>query len=147
MTSQRARFFIRLAIGLFFVAAASTKIYDPSRFLTALLAYALPLPDFFLRLTAIALPWLELFCGALLLANVWPEVARRWILLLTLVFIVITAQAMMRGLNISCGCIALDVFGLNALSEFLERPTVAFARNIAILAGAVYIKIDTHDHA
>ncbi|HYG78304.1 MAG TPA: MauE/DoxX family redox-associated membrane protein [Planctomycetota bacterium] len=138
MNAARARTAIRVTIGFFFILAGASKIADPSRFLTALFAYDLHLPGVLLRLTAIGLPWLELFCGALLAFNAWDEVARRWILVLTVVFIVATAQAILRGLDISCGCVNVGALGLQRWAEILERPGVAFARNVLMLGALVY---------
>ena len=64
---------VRWAVGVIFVAAGALKLARPADFYSGLLAYEVPLPDFFLRLVAVALPRLEILCGGALLANFWTE--------------------------------------------------------------------------
>jgi putative oxidoreductase len=106
-------------------------------------AYRLPLPGILLRITAVVLPWLELFCGLLLLARLWCRAALLWILMLCLIFLVVTGEAWARGLSISCGCMNLDFLrpvgiGDGAIKMFESAP-FAFVRAILLLAAGAFL--------
>lgn len=135
---------VRWLVGIIFVWAAISKLANLQDFYTTLVAYELPLPDVLLRLTAITLPWLELFCGLLLLASAWCRVALSWIVLLALIFAACTAQAWARGLHISCGCLNLGMIGLGGpensqVAAFLESVKFAFFRAIVLLLASLYL--------
>jgi uncharacterized membrane protein YphA (DoxX/SURF4 family) len=135
---------LRWLLGIIFTWAALSKIANLQDFYSSLAGYQLPLPDVFLRLTATTLPWLELMCGLLLLAQLWGRAALLWVLLLSGVFLVCTGQAWARGLEVSCGCLSLDFLGLGAASksgtfEFLESVKFAFFRSLFLIAAALYL--------
>jgi uncharacterized membrane protein YphA (DoxX/SURF4 family) len=135
---------LRWLVGIIFIWAAISKLANLQDFYTTLVAYRLPLPDFLLRLTAITLPWLELFCGLMLLARSWIRVALAWIVVLCAVFMVCTGQAWARGLQIYCGCLNLDFIGLGGpgnsqLTAFLESVRFAFFRAILLLMAGLYL--------
>jgi len=135
---------LRWLLGLLFLWAALSKLANPTSFLNSILAYDLPLPDVLLRLAAMALPWLELLCGLALLANAWTESALVAMAVLFVVFIVATCQAWLRGLDISCGCFNLDVFGLKADSptvKFIESAGFAFFRNLGLEAITLFLLV------
>jgi uncharacterized membrane protein YphA (DoxX/SURF4 family) len=130
---------LRWLIGLLLVWAALGKLADLQEFYTALLAYRLPLPGGAIRMTAIVLPWLELLCGLLLIANYRTSAALGWALVLFLVFAVCTGQAWLRGLSIACGCLDLQLLGIapeSGTSKFLESTGFAFVRAGALAAAA-----------
>jgi len=129
-------------LGVLFITAAISKVANPTVFLGDLFAYRLPLPEVLLRATVIVLPWLELLCGLLLFANLWSDAVSVIVLGLCLVFLVCTGQAWARGLDISCGCLNLSAFGINAQSpllSLLESARVAFLRNLLLTACAGYL--------
>ena len=133
---------VRLLLGLLFVWAAVSKLADPMKFYTSLLQYQMPLPDLLLRMSAVALPWMELLCGLALLANVWTVPALLVTLVLFVAFIGSTGQAWMRDLDISCGCFNLEIFGLKADSptvRLIESASFAFFRNLVLLVAAVWL--------
>jgi len=133
---------VRWVLGILFVWAAVSKLANPTKFLGSILAYEMPLPQNMLRLTAIALPWLELLCGLTLLANFWAESALAVMLGLFCIFILATGSAWARGLDISCGCFDLSMMGINAESktmQFLESARFAFFRNIVLAAFVAYL--------
>ena len=82
-------------------------------------------------------------CGLMLLANYWTESALVCALGLMTVFLLATGQAWIRGLNISCGCFDLNIFGIGAnypkLAKFLESVGFAFMRNLALTAVIVLL--------
>jgi uncharacterized membrane protein YphA (DoxX/SURF4 family) len=137
------RVIVRWLLGALFIWAAVSKLPNLQEFYISILAYQLPLPDMMVRLTAETLPWLELFCGLLLLSRLWYRPALLWFLILSAVFFVATGQAWARGLHISCGCMNLDFLGTGpgakSAIKFLESPSFAFARSIVFLAAGYYL--------
>jgi putative oxidoreductase len=134
----------RVFLGILLLWAAVSKLANPLDFLASLYAYELPLPKAFLQVVAIVLPWIELLCGLLLLANLWTESALTAALGLFWVFVLATGQAWLRGLEISCGCFNLALIGLShdshpRLVGFLESPMFAFFRNILISTLIFYL--------
>jgi uncharacterized membrane protein YphA (DoxX/SURF4 family) len=127
---------LRWLLGALMLWAAVSKLAQPTDFLGSIYAYELPLPKSWLQLVAVILPWLELLCGLLLIGNVWSETALVAILGMLGVFVLATGQAWARGLDISCGCFDLTIFGLESsagLVKFIESPGFAFFRNLVLV--------------
>jgi hypothetical protein len=127
---------LRWLLGALMLWAAVSKLAEPTDFLGSLYAYDLPLPRSWLQLVAVVLPWLELLCGLLLIANVWSETALVTVLGLLGIFVLATGQAWARGLEISCGCFNLEIFGLDSSSrllKFVESAGFAFFRNLILV--------------
>ena len=133
---------LRWLFGALMLWAAVSKLANPTEFLSSIYAYETPLPRPLLQLAAVVLPWLELLCGLLLIANVWSETALATMIGLLAVFLVATGQAWARGLDISCGCFNLEVFGANPSSKllkFIESASFAFFRNLVLVSLAVLL--------
>lgn len=95
---------VRLIVGGIFFYAAVVKIADPAGFAKNISQYQI-LPDLWINLTAITLPWLEAACGAaLIFAPRLRRGASAWILLMLAVFTSAILFSIYRGLDISCGC-------------------------------------------
>lgn len=127
---------LRWVLGALMLWAAVSKLAQPTEFLGSIYAYDLPLPQSWLQLVAVVLPWLELLCGLLLLANIWSETALTTIIALLAVFVLATGQAWSRGLNISCGCFNLEILGADSsakLVKFIESAAFAFFRNLVLV--------------
>ncbi|AHF93812.1 DoxX family protein [Opitutaceae bacterium TAV5] len=131
--------FARLALGLLLLWAGLTKLAATREFYLDLLAYRLPLPDSLLRLTAAVFPWLELLVGAGLLANRWREVFRPLAVAITALFVLALGQALVRGLDISCGCFGRPLFAWAA------TPGFALARALLLLSAALFLHFSTTD--
>jgi uncharacterized membrane protein YphA (DoxX/SURF4 family) len=104
----------RLALAGVFLYAAFPKIADPAGFAKSIFNYQL-LPDAAINPLAIFLPWLELVCGVALLAA--PPLRRGALFLIAgmlVVFVVAIGAAMLRGLNIDCGCFSTSGAGTQA---------------------------------
>lgn len=137
-----ARSVVRWLLGALLIWAAVSKLANLNEFYGSLIGYRLPLPDFLLRFTAMALPWLELLCGLMLLARVQLRAALVWAAVLFAIFVIATGQAWARGLEISCGCFDLSLIGIGPESEFaklMKSPGFAFVRALLLLAGAVFL--------
>jgi putative oxidoreductase len=142
-TIARLRTVLRIGLGVLLLWAAISKIARPVDFQASIYAYELPLPRSFLKVLAVFLPWTELLCGLMLLANFATETALFYVTFLFGVFLVATAEAAIRRLPISCGCFDINIFGIGqkypGLVTFLESPTFAFLRNIFLTAAAVFL--------
>ena len=63
----------RLVLGGVFVVAGATKIPDPGGLAASIRSYGLPLPEWFVSLSAYALPYLEVMLGLYLLAGLFTR--------------------------------------------------------------------------
>ncbi len=93
----------RLMLGGIFIYASIHKIIFPASFADAVFNYQI-LPDELINLTALILPWLELFAGILLVLNVWMPGASVIVTGLLFSFACALTFNMARGLDIACGC-------------------------------------------
>ncbi len=98
---------IRIVLGVVFIWASIDKIAHPAGFAEAIYNYRM-LPYWTINLMAIMMPWLELFCGILLIVGVLWRGSAFMIGVLLAVFIVALSSALIRGLDISCGCFTVD---------------------------------------
>jgi len=94
----------RVVLGGVFVAAGAAKIPDPGGFAAAIRSYGLALPEWFVSLSAHALPYLEVLVGLYLIAGLFTRLAAWAANAMMCVFIAAILQAALRGLEISCGC-------------------------------------------
>jgi len=94
---------LRVALGAVFIVASFDKIQNPEAFATTIANYRL-LPYTVINGIAIVLPWLEVVTGTLLVLGVWIRANTMIAWGLLLVFSVAIFQALVRGLDISCGC-------------------------------------------
>ena len=93
----------RLIIGSVFIYAAIDKILDPYTFAADIRNYQI-LPDMFSNMLALILPWIELYCGLFLILGFYIRTSALLIAAMLVVFIFAISLAMIRGLNIDCGC-------------------------------------------
>lgn len=95
---------LRLFIGGLFLYSGFLKILDPHTFAESAANYLI-LSGRAVSLTALYLPWLELWTGAALLL-IPPLRPAAWLLisLMLAVFTLAKLSALARGLDISCGC-------------------------------------------
>ena len=104
--SRPADFFwpaLRLGLGALFIYSSLYKIATPGAFAHEVHNYRL-LPVALVNPVAIVLPWLQLFCGAALIANRLRLGSSALVAAMMLVFCGAVASALIRGLNIACGC-------------------------------------------
>jgi len=98
----------RIVLGAIFIFAAVGKIINPAGFADAIDNYRI-LPYILVALLAIVLPWVEAICGILLLLGKRLAGSSLIVVALNLVFIVAIASAIIRGLDIDCGCFSVGV--------------------------------------
>jgi uncharacterized membrane protein YphA (DoxX/SURF4 family) len=119
---------LRIGMGALFIAAALPKLQDPAGFAKAVGHYHL-LPETAGRVTALALPVLELLAGACLILGVLDAGASLVVLSLMIVFTAAVGSAVARGLDISCGCFDTEAgakVGLAKVAENAGLTAVAF---------------------
>jgi len=97
----------RLTLGLVFLWASVHKILDPGAFARAVANYRM-LPETWVNLFAVTLPWVEFLCALLLLSGQWVRTSSLMVSGLLVVFIVAVSFNMIRGLDIDCGCFDTD---------------------------------------
>ena len=122
----------RLALGALFMYSAWTKIGDPGVFADAVARYEM-LPDFTVGLFSLTMPMLELVSGFALVFTKWTREAALLVAVMLLMFIVALAQALARGLEISCGCFGVPEVGGRAEMWW------ALARDAVMLPFAVWL--------
>jgi uncharacterized membrane protein YphA (DoxX/SURF4 family) len=117
---------LRIALGALFVYASYYKIMSPGAFAHEIYNYKI-LPPWAINPIAITLPWLQLFCGLALIAGRAVLGASFWIAAMLTVFQIAVASALIRGLNISCGCFE---------SGGDKATWLTFSRDLLLLAAA-----------
>lgn len=93
----------RLVMAGIFIYASIDKIAHPAAFAKDVYNYRI-LPDALINLTALVLPWLELFLGLCLLAGIWLPGAVLTVNGLLGVFLAALVFNLARGLDVNCGC-------------------------------------------
>ena len=122
---------IRLLLGFLFLYSALDKILDPAKFAEVIYNYRL-LPVELLNICAMIVPWVEITIGITLLLGVWVTASALLLSGLTIVFIGLLLSAIVRGLNIECGCFSLDAEGsLVSWKRIFE--------DILILIGGIFL--------
>lgn len=127
---------LRLGLGGIFVYAGGVKIFDTIGFAGGIAAYQI-LPYFGNYLVAAILPCLEVICGVLLISGLRIKPAAAMLTGLNTVFLLFLASAMLRGLDIDCGC-----FRDTATKT---PPWLAFVRDLPLLAASIYIFISAEE--
>jgi len=102
-TKRFLTFLLRLALGSVFVYAGLQKYSYPYQFTETVMAYQL-LPHPLVGLTVAIVPWVEMVSGALLLLGIKPRSCLLLIQTVLVIFMIVLAVTMLRGLNIDCGC-------------------------------------------
>ncbi|NMC73271.1 MAG: DoxX family membrane protein [Geobacteraceae bacterium] len=93
----------RIGLGGVFLYAGALKISDPTAFAASVAAYRI-LPYFMNYLVASTLPWVEALCGLLLITGFRTKAAAGIVAAMNMLFIVLLASTIIRGLDIDCGC-------------------------------------------
>jgi putative oxidoreductase len=125
-------FLLKSALGLLFVLAGATKAWDPAEFAREISRFQL-VPWTLAVWIAIYLPWLEMLSGMLLLFRRFERGSLLIITFLLGVFTLALGSALIRGINIDCGC-----FGQALVSTGVLFPLI---RNMVLLlcSGALWI--------
>jgi putative oxidoreductase len=128
---------VQLALGALFVAAAIPKIADPPSFAHMVYNYRL-LPGAAINLFALVLPWIELFCGLVLVLGFWKRTAAGIAALLLLLFIGALSINLVRGNPVNCGCFDVHAAG-KPRSELLAEMRWTILRDVGMLILAAQV--------
>ncbi len=101
--AQGVSLIARILLGAVFIYASLDKIRYPEPFAQNIAGYDI-LPMSLVNIAAIWLPWLELVGGAMLVIGIWVRSNAMIMCFLLMAFIVALISAIVRGLDISCGC-------------------------------------------
>ena len=129
---------LAIAVGAVFVYASVAKIQDPRAFAKIIYHYQVVGPSAALgfvpaNLLAVALPWLELVTGVLLVTGLWRRDAALLSAVMLAVFVAAVGSTLARGIDIqNCGCFALDESGRSAGWKLI-------AGDLALLAAALVV--------
>lgn len=128
LTHPRSVLLAQVAVGLLFLAAALAKIGDAGAFARQIHYYRL-LPFGLENLLAITLPWIELLAALAILLRLRPQAGSVVVAGLMALFVAVVAAAVVRGLDIECGCFGTADAGRVGVVKLLE--------NLGLLALAV----------
>lgn len=123
-------FILRLVVGGVFVVAGALKIWNPGSFANDIANYRL-LPDALINFVAITLPSIEVLAGGLLMAGIWKKPSALLITGLMAVFLAGILQAIIRHLDIHCGCFSS--------LEARHVGLVALAQDLALFCAAAWL--------
>ena len=97
----------RFVLGIIFIYASIDKIIDPISFSSTIDNYHIS-PYSLNNIAALVIPWLELIIGVFLIFGIFINGSSFIAILLLLFFIFILTQALLRGINVDCGCFDLN---------------------------------------
>ena len=123
--------FLRILLGIIFIFASIEKIQNTSGFAQSIANYRL-LPEVLLMPSATVLPWLELLAGFCILVGVFHRGGSLIISTLMAIFTVAVLSALIRHLDISCGCFTQD-------PSASRMGWTKFFENLILTAAAVLI--------
>ena len=95
--------FCRMILGIVFLISGILKLLDPVQFSEAILNYQV-VGRTLSAWTAVLIPALEIIIGLGLISGIWLAESLMITAGLYIVFDIMIGQAMIRGLDISCGC-------------------------------------------
>jgi putative oxidoreductase len=129
----------RLLLAGLFLYAAWPKLLDPEGFARSITNYKLSLPVIgqdYVYLSAMFLPALEAVAAVCLFISKLRRGAALTFVVLLSVFTVLILQAVLRGLNIDCGC-----FGNSDVSAALATKVgwTKILENLGWLAAAIFV--------
>lgn len=130
--SRHIIFICRFILGFVFIFAASGKIMDPYAFSKIIYNYKI-LPDIFIFLPALILPWLELTAGIFLIFGVLKKGSAAILTFMLGVFIIAISINLFRGLSFDCGCFST----LSGSGSY--NPYALLIRDILLLIPGIII--------
>ena len=131
----------RLIIAAVYLLAGIPKLLDPSEFAKAIVNYRVAFPligQDYVYPVAIFLPPLECVAAFALFHNRTKRIGAITSGAMLVMFIILITQAVLRGLNIDCGC-----FGTGAVSNALAQKVglSKIAENTVLLMMCAYIAV------
>jgi putative oxidoreductase len=134
---KTALWFLRLGFAILLGWASVDKILHPYPFAQDVLNYRI-VNEGLSYITAVWLPYLELFTAICLLTGLWLEAAAIINMILMWTFFLLILQAFFRRLDIHCGC--FTVKGESVIGPLKIAENTVFAVLGLVLAGLVLDK-------
>ena len=129
LTSPYLSLVARLVLGGVFLYAGASKVFDAGGLAASIRSYGLGLPEWFVGLSAHALPLLEVLLGLYLLVGLFTRASAWAANGLMVLFLAALVQGALRGLQIDCGCFGRGVSASDGASLWVE-----VARDLGLLA-------------
>lgn len=134
MTNKRrvSLVLVKLVLGITFIVASIHKIQDPAAFAQVIYGYAV-FPDYMINVSAIIVPFVELFAGIGLITGIWPRGSLLIINGFLVLFIVIIGFNLARGHQFDCGCFSIGE------PDHVSSAGWLLVRDAVLLAGGVFV--------
>ena len=127
----RIGFILRVVLGAVFVYASLDKIAHPELFAHSIMDYKMT-PAAVVIPMAVLLPWMELLAGGALVLGWMRRGSALLILTMLSVFMVAIVSALVRGIDIDCGC-----FSTSPEAERLAMVTLL--RDVLLVLAALQV--------
>jgi putative oxidoreductase len=122
----------RVYLGTIFLLACWHKLFEPGAFAVDIATYQI-LPLGLINPMAIALPWVELAAGTMLIVGFRTRAAALLVAAMMAMFSVAIGIAVAKGLDMSCGCFASQ----GAAEDPISWRTIA--RDVSWFVLALYV--------
>ena len=129
----------RILLGVVLVLAGYLKAKSPAQAQMAVRAYKL-LPISIANIFGLALPWLEIGAGVLLIVGIAVRYAALFGGLLMLLFVGAISQAWARGLSIDCGCFGGGGQVAAGHTKYLQE----ILRDLGLTLSEVFLYLNPH---
>ena len=143
LNNKKLLYVSRLVLGIIFIGASFDKIIDPRSFSSLIDNYHIT-PVVLNNLAALFIPWLELVVGICLIRGVYINGASFIVSSLLVFFIFILVQALVRGINLDCGCFSLSSSNLDE-SELKLNMLRRIFEDILFLGIAIFVNLGYND--
>ena len=120
---DQINFVLRLLIGVSFVYAAVDKIIHPDQFARIIYNYH-QVPGQLINIFALFLPWVELITGVFVIVGYWEKAAVIMIGGMLVMFIIALSIALMKGVNIECGCFSTTSKAKGPIKDLIFRDVL-----------------------
>jgi uncharacterized membrane protein YphA (DoxX/SURF4 family) len=142
ITNKYIGLVLRIALGIFFIYSSQTKIMHPEAFAQAIRAYQI-LPDAISNIPAIFLPWLEFYLGLFLIVGYFTRTNAVAAISLLGIFMLLMLSAILRGLEIDCGC-GVSLMGVTDASwlKITENLILSVLLFILLITNEIVYSID-----
>ena len=123
---------LRVAVGVTLIYASIYKINDPGAFAKSIYYYHL-VPGDLINLMALILPWIELLCGLALILGLFYHGAVVLVNVMMVTFIFALSAAIVRGIDIECGCFKAAKASTDSAWEALALDLVLILFTLQLL--------------
>lgn len=134
LSNKYLLFVLRLILGAVFIYAALDKIAHPDAFAKIVWYYRI-VPEGFINLLALFLPWVEMLSGVLLIIGYWEKAATLLVAGMLAVFIAALSVALTRGIDINCGCFSTTSKATHPVIELIIRDVLLLIACFLVIRG------------